>query len=64
MTAEIVNLRKARKHRARKEDAAQASRNRALFGRTKTEQAAAADQRDLEGRRLDGHKRDRNDDKS
>ena len=39
---EIVNLRQARKARARSEKEAQASQNRALFGRTKAEKLKAA----------------------
>ncbi len=38
--AEIVNLRRVKKQRARAEQAAQAAENRALHGRTRTEKAA------------------------
>jgi len=37
MTAEIINLRQARKRRAREADAAQAAENRVRFGRTSSE---------------------------
>ena len=56
--AEIVNLRRARKARARDDAATNAAANRAAFGRTKAEREAA---RAVEQRRdslLDGAKRD------
>jgi hypothetical protein len=56
--AEIVNLRQARKARARAEKAAEAAANRAKFGRTKTEKAAEAARRELAERQLDSHKRE------
>ena len=64
--AEIVNLRRARKQRARQDAEAQASQNRITFGRTKaerklTEAQAAQTERTLEGHRLigrDGKPRD------
>jgi Domain of unknown function (DUF4169) len=37
MTGEIINLRRARKRRAREDDAARAAENRARFGRTKAQ---------------------------
>lgn len=51
MTAEIVNLRKARKAKARAEHDRQAEANRRLHGMTKAEREKAADER----RRLDAH---------
>jgi len=56
--AEIVNLRRARKAKARTATAAQADANRLAFGRTKAERQAAA----LDTKRarclLDGAKRE------
>jgi hypothetical protein len=56
--AEIVNLNKARKAKARAEDKAAAEANRAKFGRTKaTRDAEAADQARRDAL-LDGAKRE------
>ena len=60
MTAEIVNLRRARKAKARARDEAAAAENRIRFGRTKEERRsvealATLDKRRLEGHRLEGH---------
>jgi hypothetical protein len=56
--SEIVNLRQARKAKARRDAEATASANRALFGRGKAERATEEarvrrDQRHLDGHRLD-----------
>ena len=56
--AEVVNLRRARKERARAEAAKQADANRVAFGRTKAEKTLTAAERDLAARRIDGHKRE------
>lgn len=56
MTAEIVNLRRVRKAKARAEKEAAAAANRARFGRTTAEKHHQAKQTDLAERRLDGHK--------
>ena len=61
---EIVNLRRARKERARTQASEQAQINRAAFGRTKTERATSAAFSELEARRIDGHKRDLTEDVS
>ncbi len=53
---EIVNLRQARKARDRRARAEEASRNRAAFGRTKAERAAAEDARDRREAALDRHR--------
>jgi hypothetical protein len=55
---EIVNLRRARKARDRreKEDAAQA--NRVAFGRTKSERELTDARKQLEAAKLDGLKRE------
>ncbi|KLK93500.1 hypothetical protein AA309_09335 [Microvirga vignae] len=58
--AEIVNLRQARKQKARAEKEARAEQNRITFGRTKAEKEQTKAERDLAQRRLDFHKRDDN----
>jgi hypothetical protein len=55
---EIVNLRRARKDRARREKDAQGQENRIAFGRSKAERALSSAQTRLETRRLDAHKRE------
>lgn len=55
MAAEIINLRKARKAKARVEADTRAAENRVRFGRSKAErEAREADDR-LQARRLDAH---------
>ena len=56
--AEIVNLRQARKAKARTGKEAEAATNRAKFGRTKAEKQVEAAKKSIEDKRLDGHKRD------
>ncbi len=56
--AEIINLRKARKTKARAEKDAVAAENRAKAGRTKAEKAVGAAQKELTERTLDAHRRD------
>ena len=56
--AEIINLRQARKQKARAEKEARASDNRIQFGRTKAEKKLTKAERDMAARRLDAHKRD------
>ena len=56
--SEIVNLRQARKHRARAEKEAKAAANRTEFGRAKaerkqTEAGRAKIRRELDGKKLD-----------
>ena len=57
--SEIVNLRRARKAKVRTAAAEQAAENRARFGAPKAEGAQKAATQDLERRRLDGHRRER-----
>lgn len=57
--AEIVNLRRARKSRARSDKEARASENRTRFGRTRAEREAEAAASTQVTRELDGHKLDR-----
>ena len=52
-----VNLRRARKARARDEADKAAAANRVAFGRTKTEREITGKAKDLAARRLDGHER-------
>ena len=53
--AEIVNLRRVRKQRAREDAEAQAQQNRIAFGRSKAERQLAEAERDKAARGLDGH---------
>jgi hypothetical protein len=54
---EIVNLRQARKRKRRSEAEASASANRVRHGRTAGDQLEARLERELQGKRLDGHRR-------
>jgi hypothetical protein len=56
--AEIVNLNRARKAKARNLAKAQAEANRAAFGRTRAEKQAADDDAARLARTLDGARRD------
>ncbi len=58
MTSSVVNLRQARKRKARDEKAASADANRIAHGRTKAERDTAAAERTLRARTLDGARRD------
>ncbi len=62
--AEIVNLRQARKAKKRREAEVQAAENRVRFGRPGAERKRDAAEKELEARRLDGHRLDRDDDQS
>lgn len=55
--AEIVNLNRARKAKARAEGQAKAAANRAAFGRTKAQKAADAEEAARRNALLDGAKR-------
>jgi hypothetical protein len=59
MSADIINLRRARKAKARagREDAA--ASNRRLFGRTKSEKQQDAAERERAARTIEGHRRDK-----
>jgi hypothetical protein len=57
MTAEIVNLRRVRKGKARAARAAAGAANRARFGRSKSERQREEAERGLDRRRLDGLER-------
>ena len=55
---EVVNLRQARKQKARAEKEAQAETNRAKFGRSKAEKLEGAAEKTRAEKHLDGHKRE------
>jgi hypothetical protein len=55
---DVVNLRRARKDRARRDADSAASANRAAFGRTRAEKDGQRAVRNLEARKLDGHRLD------
>ena len=61
MTADIVNLRRARKAKARAGREETAAANRTAFGRTKAEKAEATAERERAARSLDGHRREPSD---
>lgn len=61
---DVVNLNDRRKQKARADKAAKASANRAKFGRTKADKEREMLESSAEVRRLDGAKRDRDDDKT
>ena len=54
--AEIVNLRRARKQRARQDAEKQAQQNRISFGRTKAERSLTDAERDKAAQALEGHR--------
>ena len=56
--AEIINLRNARKQKARAAKDVQAAQNRVLFGQTKAEKLKQASEKALADKRIDGHKKD------
>ena len=56
--SEIVNLRRARKAKARIDAEKNAAANRVAHGRAKAEKNAAKAESEAASKRLDGHKRD------
>ncbi|MFN6979257.1 MAG: DUF4169 family protein [Gemmobacter sp.] len=62
--SDIVNLRAARKARARAEARRQADANAALHGRSRAQRAAEEAERIAAARRLDGHRRAGDEDSS
>jgi hypothetical protein len=58
MTAEIVNLRRARKQKARTEKEREAEANRIAFGRTRAEKLATDAERVRAERAIDSHRRE------
>jgi hypothetical protein len=61
--ADIVNLRRARKDKARAEKAAEAAGNRARFGTSKAERNRHAAEETLAARALDGRRLERDEPK-
>ena len=59
--ADIVNLRRARKDKARREREAAADANRRRFGRTKAEKTADRDAKERAARDIEGKKLGRED---
>jgi hypothetical protein len=62
MPADIVNLRRARKAKARAEREADAAANRRLFGRSKGEKRKDEAERVAAERRIEAHRLERNPD--
>jgi hypothetical protein len=58
MSADIVNLRQARKAKARAEKDKAAEENRRLHGMSKAERAKAEDARGRLARHVEGHRRE------
>lgn len=56
MSAEIINLRRVKKAKARDADNKAAAANRIAFGRSKAEKQQSEAVQRLETRKLDGHK--------
>jgi hypothetical protein len=56
--AEIINLKNARKQKARSDKDAKAEQNRILFGRTKAEKLQQAAEKVRAAKRIDGHRKD------
>lgn len=59
--SDVINLRLARKRKARADKERQAGENRIRFGRSKIEKLEAQTAAERDGRLLDGHKRERTD---
>lgn len=59
--AEIVNLRRVRKQKARDDAARTAEQNRISFGLSKAQRSLAKAERDSAGRKLEGHRLDGDD---
>jgi hypothetical protein len=58
MTGKVINLRRARKERVRREKRRSGDENAAVHGRLGPEKALTDAQAKQEARRLDGHKRE------
>ncbi|MEM8797329.1 MAG: DUF4169 family protein [Pseudomonadota bacterium] len=59
--AEVINLRRARKQKKRKDKAAKAAANRITFGQSKSDKAAIEISKERNIRNLDAHKREKPD---
>jgi hypothetical protein len=62
MTGNVINLRRARKQKARTTARAEADTNAARHGEVKADRTLRTAREDLEARRLDGHRREDTDD--
>ena len=58
MAADIINLRRARKAKARVDRDREATANRAAYGRPKSEKQKSAAEERLAARRIDAHRRE------
>jgi hypothetical protein len=58
MSADIVNLRRARKDKARGDREQKAADNRLAFGRTKNEKALTRAERERAAKAIDRHRRE------
>jgi hypothetical protein len=61
MPADIINLRRARKEKARAMREQEAAENRNRFGRTKADKERAALEAERAARQIEGHHRDDDD---
>jgi Domain of unknown function (DUF4169) len=61
--ADIVNLNDRRKRRDREQRKAEAEAKRLMFGRTKSEKQRTEKERSADVRKLDGARREKDDDK-
>ena len=59
--ADIINLRNARKQKARADKDVQAAQNRVLFGQTKAEKLKRSAEKTLADKHIDGHKKNEQD---
>jgi hypothetical protein len=64
LMGDIVNLNDRRKRKARAEKEADAAAKRLMFGRTKGEKQRDTKEKDANVRKLDGARRDRDEDKT
>ena len=64
MTGDVVNLRLARKRKAREEAEAAASANRTKFGRSKQEKQLTGAIREIETQRIEGKRLERSENTS
>jgi len=62
MSAEVVNLRRARKARTRMEKDAKAAENRRRHGRTKAEKQTESAERERAARRIESRRREPDED--
>ena len=58
LAADVINLRRARKAKARVDHDLEAAANRAAFGRTKSEKQKSTAEERLANRKIDAHRRE------